>query len=141
MIQKHKHFSVMRANLFFMFVYIPSSDQEASCTFHLGLQVVLQTNVPNLSKLLLCPPLFNSCFCPLFPTWLCIHFRAKTQTSKALKVHYENTSEQRIGLTLCKSFSFKTVSADTQILCEHIYMCIYVYITNTYTCNICTHNK
>lgn len=56
--QEHKHFPMVRANLSFMLVYTLCSVQEASCTFHLGLQVVMQTNVPNLSNGLLCPSLF-----------------------------------------------------------------------------------
>lgn len=56
--QEYKHFLMVRVNLSFMPVYTLCSVQEASCTFHLGLQVVMQTNVPNLSNALLCPPLF-----------------------------------------------------------------------------------
>lgn len=56
--QEHKHFSMVRVNLSFMLVYTLCSVQEASCTFHLGLQVVMQTNVPKPRNALLCPPLF-----------------------------------------------------------------------------------
>lgn len=56
--QENKHFSMVRVNLSFMLVYTLCSVHEASCTFHLGLQVVVQTNVSNLSNTLLCLPLF-----------------------------------------------------------------------------------
>lgn len=125
---------MMRANLFFMLVYISSSDQEACCTFHVGLQVVLQTNVPNLSKLFLCSPVclpHASAHCSPFGYVFILELKHGHQ--KLWKYIMKTQVSKGSDWPLCKSCSFKTVSADTQILCVHIYMYIYVHIHITDT--------